>query len=97
MKIDYSKDNLLADFSKKTLEDRYMIPSETSPQEAFARAARTFADDDEHAQRLYDYASNHIASEHVHHHLQKYVLHEQTLPVEKIQKELNICLAEFLN
>ena len=58
MKIDYSKDNLLADFSKKTLEDRYMIPSETSPQEAFARAARTFADDDEHAQRLYDYASN---------------------------------------
>ena len=27
------------------------------PQEAFARAAKAFADDDDHAQRLYDYAS----------------------------------------
>ena len=34
-----------------------MIPGETSPQEAFARAAETFADDDDHAQRLYDYVS----------------------------------------
>ena len=58
MKLDYSKDKLLTEFSIKTLEDRYMVPGETSPQEAFARAARTFADDDEHAQRLYDYASN---------------------------------------
>jgi len=58
MKLDYSKDKLLTEFSIKTLEDRYMVPGESSPQEAFARAARTFADDDEHAQRLYDYASN---------------------------------------
>ncbi len=58
MKLDYSKDKLLTEFSIKTLEDRYMVPGEGSPQEAFARAARTFADDDEHAQRLYDYASN---------------------------------------
>lgn len=34
-----------------------MIPGEESPQEAFARAAKTFSDNDEHAQRLYDYAS----------------------------------------
>ena len=58
MKIDYSKDNLLPDFAIKTLEDRYMVGDEKSPQEAFARAAKAFADDDDHAQRLYDYASN---------------------------------------
>jgi ribonucleoside-diphosphate reductase alpha chain len=34
-----------------------MVGAETSPQDAFARAATAFADDDEHAQRLYDYAS----------------------------------------
>ena len=33
------------------------IPGETSPQEAFARAASAFADDEAHAQRLYDYVS----------------------------------------
>jgi len=34
-----------------------MVEGETSPQEAFARAAKAFADDDDHAQRLYEYAS----------------------------------------
>lgn len=34
-----------------------MIESEKSPQDAFARAAIAFSDDDAHAQRLYDYAS----------------------------------------
>ena len=58
MKLDYSKDLLLTEFSHKTLKDRYMIAGENSPQEAFARAATAFADDDDHAQRLYDYASN---------------------------------------
>ena len=29
-----------------------MIPGEKSPQEAFARAAETFADDEDHAQRI---------------------------------------------
>ena len=58
MKIDYSRDKLLTEFSMKTLQDRYMIPGESSPQEAFARAANAFADDEDHAQRLYDYASN---------------------------------------
>ena len=57
MKLDYSKDLLLTEFSHKTLKDRYMIAGENSPPEAFARAARAFADDDDHAQRLYDYAS----------------------------------------
>jgi len=58
VKIDFSKDSLLDDFAKITLQDRYMVGYETSPQEAFARAAKAFADDDAHAQRLYDYVSN---------------------------------------
>lgn len=59
MIIDYSRDNLLGEFSIKTLADRYMLPEEKSPQEAFARAAKAFSDDEEHAQRIYDYASQH--------------------------------------
>jgi|TARA_R100000479_G_scaffold70654_3_gene34245 ribonucleoside-diphosphate reductase alpha chain len=57
IEIDYSKDSLLDEFSLRTLQERYMIPGETSPQEAFARAASAFADDEAHAQRLYDYVS----------------------------------------
>jgi ribonucleoside-diphosphate reductase alpha chain len=55
--IDLSRDALLHEFARQTLEERYMMPGETSPQEAFARAAKAFADDDAHAQRIYDYAS----------------------------------------
>ena len=58
IQISFDRDSLLPEFSKKTLSDRYMVESETSPQEAFARAARTFSDDDAMAQRIYDYASN---------------------------------------
>jgi ribonucleoside-diphosphate reductase alpha chain len=57
IQIDYSRDNLLTEFSKKTLQDRYLVGDERSPQEAFARAAEAFADDEAHAQRIYDYAS----------------------------------------
>ena len=57
IKIDYTKDNLLDEFAIATLKDRYMVEGETSPQEAFARAAEAFADDEDHAQRLYDYVS----------------------------------------
>ena len=57
VKIDFSKDKLLDEFAHATLKDRYMVGDETSPQEAFARAAMAFADDEDHAQRLYDYVS----------------------------------------
>src|SRR6056300_491843 len=57
LKLDYSRDSLLDEFAIATLRDRYMVEGETSPQEAFARAAMAFADDEAHAQRLYDYAS----------------------------------------
>ena len=57
MQLNYNRDKYLSEFSIKTLEDRYLVGEEKSPQEAFARAAMTFADDEDHAQRLYDYAS----------------------------------------
>lgn len=56
--IDLSRDALLDDFTHQTLQERYMLPGEDSPQEAFARASAAFADDVPHAQRLYDYVSN---------------------------------------
>jgi len=57
VKLNYNRDKYLSEFGIKTLQDRYMVEGETSPQEAFARAAKAFADDDDHAQRLYEYAS----------------------------------------
>ena len=57
MDIYYNRDKYLSEFSIKTLNDRYMLNNEVSPQEAFARAAQAFADDEAHAQRLYNYAS----------------------------------------
>ena len=57
MLVKYKRDNYLSEFSHKTLKDRYLISGEDSPQDAFARAAKAFSDNDEHAQRLYDYAS----------------------------------------
>ena len=57
MDIYYNRDKYLSEFSIKTLNDRYMLKNEVSPQEAFARAANAFADDEAHAQRLYNYAS----------------------------------------
>lgn len=53
---DKSRDSLLTDFGKETLEDRYLLPGE-SYQDLFARVASAYADDTEHAQRLYDYIS----------------------------------------
>lgn len=57
--IDYSKDSLLDDFALDTLKERYMLPEEKSPQDAFARAAVAFSGNDNGlAQRIYDAASN---------------------------------------
>ncbi len=57
MLVDYKRDKYLSEFSHKTLQDRYLVDGETSPQDAFARAAKAFSDNEAHAQRLYDYAS----------------------------------------
>ncbi len=50
---DESRDDLLTDFGKETLRDRYLLPGE-SYQDLFARVADAYADDQDHAQRLYD-------------------------------------------
>jgi len=54
---DESRDARLTEFGKETLKDRYLLPNETY-QDLFARVADAYADDQEHAQRLYDYISN---------------------------------------
>nr|WP_242447580.1 ribonucleoside-diphosphate reductase subunit alpha [Aurantiacibacter aquimixticola] len=56
VKTDESRDALLTEFGKETLTDRYLLPNE-SYQDLFARVADAYADDAEHAQRLYDYIS----------------------------------------
>ena len=56
IQIDRSRDDLLTDFGKKTLEDRYLLAGE-SYQDMFARVATAYADDADHAQRVYDYMS----------------------------------------
>ena len=56
VKIDPSRDSLLTDFGRETLEDRYLMPGE-SFQDLFARVASYYGDDQEHSQRLYDYIS----------------------------------------
>ncbi|WP_300577037.1 ribonucleoside-diphosphate reductase subunit alpha [Phenylobacterium sp.] len=55
--VDRSRDALLTEFGKTTLEDRYLLAGE-SYQDMFARVATAFADDADHAQRIYDYISN---------------------------------------
>ncbi|MBY0447974.1 MAG: ribonucleoside-diphosphate reductase subunit alpha [Hyphomonadaceae bacterium] len=54
--VDRSRDSLLTDFGKTTLQDRYLLPGE-SFQDMFARVSTAYADDPAHAQRIYDYMS----------------------------------------
>ncbi|MBA3576379.1 MAG: ribonucleoside-diphosphate reductase subunit alpha [Sphingomonas sp.] len=53
---DPSRDALLTEFGKETLKDRYLLPGEGN-QDLFARVASAYADDADHAQRIYDYIS----------------------------------------
>lgn len=56
IKLAPKRDDLLTDFGKATLEDRYLLEGETY-QDLFARVAAAYADDQAHAQRLYEYIS----------------------------------------
>lgn len=56
VEVDHSRDALLTDFGKETLKDRYLLPGEAY-QDLFVRVASAYADDQPHAQRLYDYIS----------------------------------------
>ncbi|MFT6219527.1 MAG: ribonucleoside-diphosphate reductase alpha chain [Myxococcota bacterium] len=55
--IDNKRDDKLSPFGKAVLQDRYLMPDETY-QELFARVSSYYADDEAHANRLYDYMSN---------------------------------------
>jgi ribonucleoside-diphosphate reductase alpha chain len=57
IKLDRSRDDNLTDFGKATLKDRYLGQNE-SFQDLFARVASIYADDNLHAQRIYNYISN---------------------------------------
>lgn len=56
IEVDHSRDALLTEFGKTTMIDRYLLPGE-SFQDMFARVARTYGDDADHAQRIYGYIS----------------------------------------
>jgi ribonucleoside-diphosphate reductase alpha chain len=56
VRVDRSRDALLTDFGRATLDDRYLMPGE-SYQDLFARVASYYGDDQRHAQRIYDYMS----------------------------------------
>ncbi len=56
VRVDRSRDSLLTEFGRATLDDRYLMPGE-GYQDLFARVASFYGDDAAHAQRLYDYIS----------------------------------------
>ncbi len=51
-----ARNGLLTDYGKDTLRNRYLMPNEDF-QDLFARVAAFYSDDDDHAQRIYDYMS----------------------------------------
>lgn len=63
IRIDKSKDDLLANYAVGMLKDFYLTEYETSPQEAYKRASTAWSKyhgemDEDLAQRLYNYVSN---------------------------------------
>lgn len=55
--VNHKKDDRLTVFGKAVLKDRYLMPGE-EPQDLFARVASHYADDQDHADRLYHYIAN---------------------------------------
>jgi len=60
--INPNKDQLFDDLGIRRLKESYMKEDELSPQERFAFVSKTFGSSSEHAQRLYEYSSNHWLS-----------------------------------
>ncbi|GBQ70005.1 ribonucleotide-diphosphate reductase subunit alpha [Ameyamaea chiangmaiensis NBRC 103196] len=58
VRVTRSRDALLTDFGRATLDNRYLLPGE-SYQDLFGRVASYYGADPAHAQRLYDYISRH--------------------------------------
>ena len=55
--IKLERDKNITEQAMKLLKDYYCKEGETSPQQAFARAASCYSPDDEFAKRIYDYVS----------------------------------------
>ena len=62
LEIDYGRDSLFDILGLKRLQESYMKEDEQSPQERFAYVSKAFGSNQEHAQRLYTYASKHWLS-----------------------------------
>jgi len=62
IKIDLDRDKLFDELGIKRLKESYMTDTETSPQERFAFVSKSFGTNIKHAQRLYEYSSNHWLS-----------------------------------
>jgi ribonucleoside-diphosphate reductase alpha chain len=62
IQIDLSRDKLFDKLGIQRLKESYMKEEETSPQQRFAFVSKEFSSNDEHAQRLYEYASKHWLS-----------------------------------
>ena len=62
IEINPAQDNLFDELGIARLKESYMMDNELSPQERFAFVSKTFSSNNEHAQRLYDYASKHWLS-----------------------------------
>jgi len=62
IKVDYTRDNLFDELGKIRLKESYMKDDEQSPQERFAYVSSIFGSNPDHAQRLYNYSSNHWLS-----------------------------------
>jgi ribonucleoside-diphosphate reductase alpha chain len=60
--IDLSRDALFDELGIQRLRESYMKEEEVSPQERFAYVSESFASNQDHAQRLYDYSSKHWLS-----------------------------------
>ncbi|MBS1087926.1 ribonucleoside-diphosphate reductase subunit alpha [Gluconobacter wancherniae] len=58
VRVDRSRDSLLTDFGKATLDNRYLLEGEHY-QDLFGRVASYYGADAGHAQRIYDYISKH--------------------------------------
>ena len=62
VEVDFSRDSLFDELGILRLRESYMKDEEVSPQERFAFVSKAFSTNTEHAQRLYNYSSNHWLS-----------------------------------
>ena len=62
VEVDFSRDSLFDELGILRLKESYMKDEEVSPQERFAFVSKAFSTNTEHAQRLYNYSSNHWLS-----------------------------------